>query len=288
MQKRIAALILTAILLLTFTVPVSAAASVVTQDSFSDGIRHWESDDCDPGSFSIIQGALCISVADGVDYKAEPGFYETQGKKLPVEKTSTGNWTATVKVKVDLDWSSSYPYSRRAEMRVDLVDKDGNPVADAPSIAIVKGGNAQPSMRFYDPKTNSGYRTVTQYTRRDNTYTLDYTPDWYTLYIVCEDGELSYYYDDGLIGTVQLDDPDVYPEAIFLGVGNYGKPDLVFFDSVTLRDGASHPYQRTDEQISERDSRRADAYEKRRQRWEERYTVNGVLTKQIPDSYWKY
>lgn len=276
-------------------VPVSAA-KVITGDSFTkNSASDWETDRYEPEEWDTSQNELFLSIGKSGYRGNRPAnkqdkYYAYQGRKLQVERPESNTWTATVRMNVTSDWFTTSSNRRRAEFRVDLVDASGTPLADSPAIALVNGGGEITSLKYYNPKAVGKWGNASYFLNGDKEKEdVSVTEGWHTLYIKCVNGVITYYFDSMKLGNCTITEKDIYPSFMALNGYNYESPYAIVFDNAYLYDGAVSPAKLiSSDKQDEVDERKASQYAKRRSDWVDRYTSNGVLTKPIPDSYWKY
>lgn len=317
MKKLIGSVSLVLAVATLLSVPASAA-SIITGDSFGTSSKEeWVTDRYDPAEFDTSGNQLYLSMGRNGYYKyrsddKKDKYYALQGKKLATEMPSGNTWTATVKINIDNTWFSSSSNKQRAEFRVDLVDGNGKKIETSPAIALIKPGSGAPVLKFVNPKAKTGWGMGDKFVNGDReTEDLYLEEGWHTLLIKADKGILTYYIDEKKIGNCTLSTRDVYPSHMALNAYNYESPYVVNWDNCYLYDGSYIIRQRSREQQQKHEDRLEEQYEKKRQRWTDRYTeyeYNGKwytkselerlgqdtsgktskLTKEMPESYWDH
>lgn len=281
-------------LIITLSVPAFAVA-IITGDGFGNGSKdEWVTDRYDPEEFDRSGGKLYLALGSkGYTKNREEGkqgkFYAQQGKKLACDPTTSNTWTATIKLEIDDTWSSTESLRKRAEFRVDLVDGSGNALEHSPAIVVIKGGSGDPVVKYYNPKVNTSWATAKYFTNSDKEQEeLIIEEGWHTLIIKASKGVISYYFDEKKIGSCPLDTTDVYPSFMAVNAYNYNRPDVTCWDNCYLYDGSYSIRVLSDEAKEKREERLASQYAAKRERFKEKYYVDGRWLKEMPDSYWDY
>lgn len=258
----------------------AAAVKTLTADSFSSGkvSDKWVADRYQPEEFASSDGYLHIAVGPKGAAKKRPAgkqgdYYNIQGKKLPCETPSSNTWTAAVRINLDDEWMDTTSSRRRAEFRIDLVDKNGDAVTPSPTIAIIKSGSSWPSFSYVSSTSKTGWRTGDSFINGDKEEeTLVIEGGLRNLLIKANDGVVSYYLDDKKLGTCPLPSKDVYPEFMALGVQNNGAAYTTNFDSISLYDGSYGVRPLSSEAQDKQNERLEKSYEKKRNSWEDSHT----------------
>ena len=317
MKKLLGAASLLLTLVTVLSVPASAVA-IITGDSFTSASKsgNWVTDRFDPEEFDISDGKLYLALGKSGYYKYRPAdkkgkYYAQQGKKLKLGQTSSNTWTAVVKLDIDDAWMNSSSNRKRAEFRIDLVDGDGNPVKESPTLALVKSGSGTPYFLFYNPKASTGWGTGNKFINGDKELEDFIVEDGeHSLFIKAADGVISYYVDEKKLGNCTISTTDIYPSYASLSAYNFERPDVVCWDNFYLYDGSYGIRALSTDAKNDKEDRLSAQYEKKRASWTARYTQyeydgkwykesalpDGVskgglksrLTKEMPDSYWDY
>ena len=278
MKKAITALCVTMAAAMALSSP-AFAVSIVTGDSFSSSSKNalWETDRYPADEFDSEDGYLYLTLGSKGFTSARPqdqrtSYYALQGSKLPVEKTSSNTWTAMVKVNLDDSWFGSSNQQKRVEFRVDLVDGDGNPYEDSPTLAVVKNSSF-PVINYTTSKSSTGWAGVSTYVDGDkDVVTLEIDEGWHNLVIHSNKGVITYYLDEKKMGSFPTTEKDLYPSYMAIGARNYNRWDTLQFDNCYLYDGTVLQRQRTSEQQDNYEEKMEETYERKRNNWEDRYT----------------
>lgn len=318
MKKAMGMISVALVVVMLLSIP-AWAVSILTGDSFSKTSKsNWVTDRYEPEEFDNSDNELYLAIGSRGYYRNRPAdkkdkYYALQGRKLAVKKPSSTTWTATVKLNVDDTWFSSNSNKKRAEFRVDLVDGNGGKLSDSPAIALVKGGSGSPVFKFYNPKANTSWGTGNKFVNGDNETEDFYIEEgWHTLLIKSTKGVITYYVDEKKIGNCTLTTKDVYPSYMALNAYNYDRPDVINWDNCYLYDGSYIIRQLSSSASEAKEERLESQYEKKRERWYEKYTyyliggdwytksqaekadldiedaTSSRLTKDMPESYWDY
>jgi|GEM_PF-6478975 len=285
MKKSLGLISLTLALVFVLSVPASAAA-IISGDSFTTGKdkygkskNEWVTDRYEPEEFDIYDGTLYLSVGKSGYYQYRPDdqkdkFYALQGRKMKVEKTSSNTWTATVKINIDNNWTTSDSFTKKAQFSLELVDSKGKALKHQPAIALLKSNSKSPVLQYYNPKTKTGWGTAYTYLNGDDEKEdLILEDGWHTLLIKANKGVITYYFDEKKLGNCTLSQTDVYPSYMKLNVYNYNRPAMAQFDNCYLYDGSYIIRQLSSDAQDKKEERLEISYEKKRNKWEDSHTI---------------
>ncbi len=320
--KTFAALLAAAMICL----PVNAA-NVVSSDVFSkNSVKPWETDQKDPAKWDTSQNYLSLtvgrpgSISISGTASLQGGAYDIQGKKLKLERPSSASWTASVKLNVDESWFSSAITRRTAVFRLDLVDAAGNPLDTSAALALEKRSGSTPVWACINPELVDGWSYPKLYTGTGSGLLrkeLEVEEGWRTLYIKCDQGNITYQVDGKVIGGFDLGVSEAYPDYAALGAADFSSHYTVDFDNFYLFNGNVGAVKKilTEQEEEDRESSREEKYRDKRERWRKNHTEylvyrNGEevwvrgneLTQdqidnetygsrvkgEMPDSYWDY
>lgn len=323
-NKRLKAI--TALLAAAMVCLPANAASVVNSDVFAkNSANPWETDQKDPVKWDTSQNYLSITVG-GQGAISIPGSsvlkggaYDVQGKKLKLERPSSADWTASVKLNADETWFSSAAARRTAIFRLDLVDAVGNPLDTPAALALEKHSGGMPVWACINPELADGWSYPKLYTGTSSGLLrkeLEVEEGWRTLYIKCSRGNITYQVDGKVIGSFDLGVSEAYPDYAALGASGLGHY-TVDFDNFYLFNGNVGAVKKilTEQEEEDRESSQEEKYREKRERWRKNHTEyliyqngeevwvrsNDLTQDQIdnetygsrvkgemPDSYWDY